>query len=150
DTQALAWLENVLAARREAGATRESDWTLFRGNPARNATTVGRFPLPQFVWMAPISNDPSDVETISRIEKSEFRSAQIPALPAGQPLAVGDIVVMRTPDQVMGVDFQQGKRVWLFPPPNSIFDRTLDAEDSPPTLQAEDEQRRELKQRIWE
>lgn len=150
DTQALAWLENVLAARREAGATRESDWTLFRGNPARNATTVGGFPLPQFVWKAPISNDPSDVETISRIEKSEFRSSQIPALPAGQPLAVGDIVVMRTPDQVMGVDFHQGKRVWLFPPPNSIFDRTLDAEDSLPTLQAEDEQRRELKQRIWE
>ncbi len=150
DAQALTWLENVLVARRKAGSTREMDWTLFRGNPARNAATAGGFPLPQFIWKTPISNDPGDVETISRIEKSEFRSSQIPALPAGQPLAVGEIVVMRTPEQVIGVDFQQGKRVWLFPPPNSIFDRALDAEDSLPTLQAEDEQRRELKQRIWE
>jgi tetratricopeptide (TPR) repeat protein len=150
DDDALPWLEGVLAVRREGGVLRETDWTLFRGNPARNADTRGGFPLPQFVWKTPISYNPGDVETISRIEKSEFRSAQVPALPAGQPLAVGEVVVMRTPDQVIGLDFEQGKVVWVFPAPNSLFDHSTETEDALPTNMAEEEQKKQLRQRIWE
>lgn len=150
DARALEWMDALLVARRDASGGRGSDWTLYRGNPARNAQTDGGFPLPQFVWQAPTSNDPGDRELISSIEKSEFRSAQIPALPAGQPLAVGDLVVMRTPEQVVGIDFREGKRVWLFPPPNSIFDRSLEFDDALPTTEAADVTRKELKQRIWE
>ncbi|MBW3600785.1 MAG: PQQ-like beta-propeller repeat protein, partial [Planctomycetes bacterium] len=149
DASALEWMDALLVARREGGA-RESDWTLFRGNPARNAETAGGFPLPQFVWQTPASNDPAEMEQIARLEKSEFRSAQVPALPAAQPLAIQDIVVMRTPEHVVGVDFRQGKRVWLFPAPNSGLGDYDHSDDALPMPQAEEERSKELKQRIWE
>jgi outer membrane protein assembly factor BamB len=63
---------------------------------------------------------------------------------------VGEIVVMRTPDQVIGLDFEQGKVVWVFPSQNSLFDHSTEYEDALPANMAEEEQRRQLRQRIWE
>ena len=54
------------------------------------------------------------------------------ALPSLMPLAVDDIVVMRTPQRLAAVDFKTGKRIWQVdqPAPASGAATPAGADDS--------------------
>lgn len=150
DARALAWLETTCGATLDQQRGGQSDWLVYRGNPSRNAVAQGAMPLlsKRDYWDVPIANDPKD-EVMARDLAKGFRDAGVPALPAFQPLAVGDWVLMRTPSQLLGVNFESGKRVWEYPwePSRALTDDRPASNGRGNAVGPRDE---ELRQRLWE
>ena len=45
----------------------------------------------------------------------QYQEQGVPVIPTLNPLAVDDVIVMRSPRRLIGVDFETGKRIWEFP-----------------------------------
>ena len=89
-------------------------WTLFRGNAARNVSTSAGGPLLNRRWRVPSTDQPlveAVIEQAQRVDEDWDRSA----LPALHPLALDDVVLMRTTHNLLAVDFATGKRLWEAP-----------------------------------
>lgn len=86
-------------------------WMLFRGDAARNAIAPpgGPFLEPDFVF--PLSQDVRIAELLSRAAADRLREAQ-PSLPAGQPLVVGDRLLVRAVDGLAALDLSSGQPLW--------------------------------------
>lgn len=111
----LAWLAQINGAQMAqltADDGRKVDqWLLARGNATRNAVSVGSNPLLNRRWAVPYVNHP-DVEKLSDQLARGYNEQAIIPLPASQPLAVKDVVLMRTFTGLTAVDFRTGKRIW--------------------------------------
>ena len=73
-------------------------------------------PLLSARWRVPIADDPyleGALEQYQRLLKEHEGGAAIPTL---HPLAVGDVLLMRTLRKLLAVDFATGKRLWEAPP----------------------------------
>jgi outer membrane protein assembly factor BamB len=89
----------------------DTDWLTVRGNVRRNAHHPGGQPHLRPRWEARVVNDPSiEAHVLSRSE--ELNQRGIVTIPVARPIAVDNLVVMRTPQNVVAIDFQTGKRVW--------------------------------------
>lgn len=124
---ALAWLRrNVGEGRAQAPALAEQ-WTMFRGGGGRNAQSAGGRPLLTPRWRVRTANDPTIEKLVSQMRAS-YQRQQIPALPSLHPLAVEDVVLMRTARHLLAVDFETGKRVWKVPPRrDDAFEQLIEA-----------------------
>lgn len=111
DGEALAWLKQTagMAAPLVAGEARQ--WSMFRGNPARNASAPGDVPLLNLRWRIPVSDEPAVDDVLTRLRQF-YRDQDMPMLPCMHPLAVDDVVLMRTWRNLLAVDFVTGKRLW--------------------------------------
>ena len=144
---ALHWLTQIVGAPQASAQSQTDQAALYRGNTARNGRTKGDLPVQNLRWRVPTANDPVDEEIVQQIRKQFVGSAALPSL---QPLAVNDVVLMRTPDKLLAVDFKNGKRIWEYPWSNdSSFPSSQQAEvrtrpDSTPP------RHNELTQRLWE
>ena len=63
-----------------------------------------------------------------------FVDQNFPALPSLHPLAVGDVLLMRSPRELIAVDIQTGKRIWLYPWDTDLAGWTVDGPFRPGTL----------------
>ncbi len=85
-----------------------------------------------------------------RQQRQVFQDQRVPAIPGLQPLAVANVVIMRTPRRLVAVDMETGKRIWHFPWFEAPEDETL------PNNQLRLDQRMpnpyalELNQRVWD
>ena len=116
----VAWLESKIDSQRAAQWSNEHRWVMYRGNPARNASSAGGTPvitgdnpLVNCRWRTPIANDRALESEIDKVRR-QYLADGVAALPGMHPLAVNDVVLMRTPRSVIAVDFMTGKRVWYF------------------------------------
>ncbi len=151
DSEALAWLEEHLRGAAIELHEREQQWVLFRGNPQRNGLAAGGFPLMHYRWRASTVLDPSDAEIVNErrlVHEAEDRVV----LPVFQPLAVGDVVVMRTPEWVFGVNVRTGKLVWNYPWFQESLGQvgTSDGNEIGAYNSNRNKRRDELVQRLWE
>jgi hypothetical protein len=115
NADALAWFEDLLGRRQPLMTPEVTEWALHRGNPQRNARTPGSLPLLSYRWRVPTCIDRADEVLIEKLSK-QYRDETRAAIPVLQPLAVGDTILMRTPQKLLGVDFSSGKRIWVWPP----------------------------------
>jgi outer membrane protein assembly factor BamB len=117
DSQALGWLEEHVGGPPLDQHSGSPQWTMFRGNPARNGATVGGAPLLDGEgdsWS--ISNvEDAGIEKLIQNLRQTYQDANFSALPAFHPLAVDGIVLMRTINTLLAVDFATGKRLWNIP-----------------------------------
>lgn len=105
-----AWL--LQRTGQPAAQTRtEPDWLVNGGDPTRNAHRPGGRPHLHARWEARVVNSPS-TEAFLTDRSTEFAMNRICAIPVARPIALGDLVVMRTPHNVVAVNWQSGKRVW--------------------------------------
>ncbi|HUY34739.1 MAG TPA: PQQ-binding-like beta-propeller repeat protein [Pirellulales bacterium] len=120
--QALSWLEHALGApvgpTPAAGA---EQWAMYRGGPARNATSLGSSPLLNRRWEVPNANDPHVEKLLSQLRES-FLEDGGRVLPGLHPLAVRDYVFMRSVAGLEAVDFRTGKRIWYAPVDKAVDD----------------------------
>ena len=98
-----------------------NQWVMVGGNPQRNARTGLGMPLLNPRWETPTLNNP-DMEKTVRDYQRDLVFLESAPIPAVQPLAIGNTIVMRSFDQMIGVDFETGKRIWVFPPGDFITD----------------------------
>jgi len=113
--QAIPWLEQILGARiRPTPAAGAEQWAMYRGSPARNATSLGSSPLLNRRWEIPNANDPHVEKLLGQLREG-FLEEGGRVLPGLHPLAVKDYVFMRSVAGLEAVDFRTGKRIWYAP-----------------------------------
>lgn len=106
----LAWLAEQVGNSQALDAA-QSDWLTNRGDAARNATSAGGAPHWSARWLSRVVNDPRFEKFLTERRKSAEQQGLV-AIPAARPIATGNIVLMRTPQNVVAIDWQTGKRVW--------------------------------------
>lgn len=153
---AAQWLLDQIQTRHGAGGRSENEWLLYRGNVSRNGATQGDIPL--IVSDNPLVNCRWRVATCShtRMEdevakvQQHYAANQIPALPSLQPLAVGGVILMRTPRYLFAVDASTGKRIWLYDDLSLQMGEGLSPENNVDTLKNRSEVLGGWHQRIWD
>jgi outer membrane protein assembly factor BamB len=110
DEDLVAWLAETIGTP-HAAAIADADWLSQRGDPSRNGNNRGGAPHLSARWQARVVNDPR-LENYLAGRREQFQQRGLAAIPAARPIAVGDVILMRTPHNVVAVDFQTGKRIW--------------------------------------
>ncbi len=125
--EARAWLLNLIGDSPLRNIAAVNQWVMVGGNPQRNVRSGTGLPLPNPRWVTPTINDP-DIEDAVLERQRELILLDSAPIPSVQPLAIGNTIVMRAFDRMIGVDFETGKRVWVFPPWEFTdrFDRQAD------------------------
>lgn len=106
----LAWLDDSVGPASLAEAT-AAEWLTARGDPERNCEVAGGAPHWSARWLSRVVNDPR-FETFLSTRRELAEQQGIVAVPAARPIATGNVVLMRTPQNVVAIDWQTGKRIW--------------------------------------
>ena len=146
DAAAVDWLVGLIGTVTAASPAEVDHWLMFRGDAARNAAAAGGTPLLNMRWRVAVTDDPL---TEAALEQHGRRCVEegMPAIPALHPLAVADVLLMRTARNLLAVDFSTGKRLWEVP--------DEDADEFAPGVPAADLQMRQsmlmagVGQRMW-
>jgi outer membrane protein assembly factor BamB len=131
DDDALGWLAHLIGLEHAGNHVEAERWPMFRGDPARNAQSAGSAPLLNLRWEVPVSDDPV-VEDLLRQLHQVYVEQDVPVLPALHPLAVDDVVLMRTTRNLLALDFASGKRLWEVPVDDPL--ENLPGKSSPESL----------------
>lgn len=149
DAEALPWFEKYFGQGRRIVGPDVTQWIVFRGNAQRNARAVGSSPLMNFRWRVPTCIDRADEKIMEKLTK-QYRDEGRAALPALQPLAVGDTILLRTPRKLLGVDFKSGKRIWVWPPWEDDTEQQRVDQSSQAFQMVAVTRENEMHQRLWE
>lgn len=114
DQAALSWLSQIVGSFQPIAQRTPSEWTVYRGDAARNSQCDGGLPLTKPRWEVPLLNEPKDEQAVEQLRK-QYQDKNWAALPSLQPLAVGNWVLLRTPKELLGISFETGKRTWMYP-----------------------------------
>src|SRR5262249_48885477 len=106
----VAWLVGFVG-QQQAASTNDAGWLTVRGDANRNSQVAGGRPHLRPRWEARVVNEPS-VESFLSSRSDDFLQRGVVAIPGARPIAVGDVVVMRTPENIVAIDWQTGKRIW--------------------------------------
>ncbi len=147
DDDQLAWLAQLVGQPRPAHATGE-DWPTRRGDLSRNAQRRGGAPHLRPRWEARVVNDPK-VESLLADRGNQFSQQGMAALPAASPIAVGNTVLVRTPQNLVAVDWRTGKRIWETRP-EEIDDQSMSSEFGADDSPDWSELSQPLAQRVWD
>jgi len=112
DKESLSWLRSLIGSQLVFSAAEPDSWAMFLGNPARNATTIGSAPLLNRLWEIPPASDNPVVDEIIRRYRQDCAERDQLTLPGLHPLAIDDVVLMRTPRKLLAVEFATGRRLW--------------------------------------
>lgn len=106
----VAWLTKLVGEPAET-TWRDAQWLMARGNASRNVEVPGGRPHLRPRWQARVVNDPS-LEGYLTGRAQEYVHRGLAAIPSARPIATGDVVIMRTPTNVVAIDWKTGKRIW--------------------------------------
>jgi outer membrane protein assembly factor BamB len=142
---ALQWLRNIAGEFPAENRSPTVHWTMFRQDPARQGRGSGgptAFTRP--VWRQPVSDRLEWALALQAQQNEVFGGSNV-AAPSLTPLAVDDMVVMRTAQRLVAVDLTTGKRLWHVDQPTQESGAMTPAgsDDSPSSYWAM------LKQRSW-
>ncbi len=112
ENEAPDWLAKLAKLQRITAAVEADQWTMFRGDPSRSASTVGSAPLLNLRWRVELVDGDEVTADALRDQDTSYRQRGLNVLAGLHPLAVGDKLVMRTATRLLGVDFKTGKREW--------------------------------------
>ena len=106
------------------------DYPFLGGRPDRSGISEGQMPLSNARWLLESSGSPRQ-ERMLETKIAELKANERLPPPSWMPLRVGNQLLMRTTQRLLGVDHRTGKRVWQYPwfsPPETI--ETPDDDDS--------------------
>jgi outer membrane protein assembly factor BamB len=157
-TDPVAWLVKTLGGPAPASPgdqlipapaeMRAGGWLMARGNPARNASSPAGGPLLNTRWRVGVTNDPL-VEADLQQLRQRYRDEGVSEAPVLQPLAVGNVVLMRSVRNLVAVDADTGKRLWEVPV-DDHFEARVDAASSDWMVQQNVQLPVGMAQRIWD
>lgn len=108
---AAAWLA-ALAGHSSSAPRAADEWTMHRGEPARNAIVTASRPLLVPRFRVPLARHPDEARWLEERRK-QAADQDAPLIPAAIPVAVGGTLVVHTPMGLLAIDFATGKRLWL-------------------------------------
>ncbi len=110
DDDQLTWLVQLVGQPKPVDVSGE-DWPTKRGDLSRNARRRGGAPHLRPRWEARVVTDPK-VESLLANRRDQLSHRGVVAMPAASPIAVGDTVLVRTPQNLVAIDWRTGKRIW--------------------------------------
>ncbi len=147
--QALAWMEQNFGKQPPVAAAETDQWVMFRGDETRNAASSGGPPLLSLRWRQRTCDDAAVEEFVGKL-RHDYLSQDIVALPSMHPLAVADVVLMRTAFALQAVDFATGKLVWKYAAGDESLEQFLRAMASQQSGAATQQLLAGLDGRMWE
>ncbi|MHB8897570.1 MAG: outer membrane protein assembly factor BamB family protein [Thermoguttaceae bacterium] len=108
------WLLTATGPGSSEISMQPGDWTMHGGSPQRTGFCEGGRPLLNPRWYVRGTDHPAVEAMIDQLERQQ-QDREMPLLPGLYPLAVGDVVLMRTVTNLLAVDFRTGKRLWEVP-----------------------------------
>src|SRR4051794_292289 len=144
---AVAWLES-LVGHPTSLAVGGVDWLTLHGDPSRNSLGSGGRPLVRARWEARVVNEPA-MESYIANRTEDFIQRGVAAIPSARPIVVGDVVVMRTPENIVAVDWRTGKRVWETRDEDQLQTETTISEQAGWEREQWGGQGKPLDERIW-
>ena len=115
----LAWLTALVGEPKSRPGSHAGDWAMHRGDPARNGVAAASCPLLAPRYRVPLSRHPEESRQLDA-QRRLHAEQEIAVLPAGTPLAVNGMILVRTTMGLLAIDFETGKRVWLQAGPGSV------------------------------
>ncbi|MGE0606386.1 MAG: PQQ-binding-like beta-propeller repeat protein, partial [Pirellulales bacterium] len=106
-----SWLVKLAGERPTLHGQELEQWAMFRGGATRNVASNGGRPLLNYRWRVPVTDDPNLMEFVGQLRENHL-DQNVSGIPALHPLAVGELILMRTSQQLLAVDFATGKRIW--------------------------------------
>lgn len=91
-----------------------TEYPVFGAEPDRNGGSAGQMPLMNLRWKLGTTASPRQERAVRKAEGEMATSGKLPP-PSWVPLKVGDQLLMRTTERLVGVDYRTGKRVWTYP-----------------------------------
>ena len=113
DANSIQWLTDLIGQWPQSDTLIPKNWLMFRGNTSRNAPADGGAPLLNKRWRVPVATDPMTEALLSSSGSLTQRGGSL--IPVLHPLAVDDVLLMRTVSNLLAVDFATGKRLWEVP-----------------------------------
>jgi outer membrane protein assembly factor BamB len=128
-------------------ATDADDYPFTGRTPARNGSDGGQFPLSSVRWDARTTPSPRQDKSITD-KTAEFVSRRSLPPPTAMPIRVGNQVLMRSTEQLVGIDLRSGKQFWSYPwqSPSEVHEETTVLLDE---FEGEQEQSDVESQRVW-
>ena len=134
DEEAPKWLESLLGPTTHTSQVLVDSWTMPGGGPTRNESAVPASPVGGDRWRVSLFEHlaldgrpdadrqrRTQLEGLLAKEQSVLRDEGRLAIPAAQPLVIGDAVVYRTIGDVTAVSLRTGELLWR----SSLSDGTL-------------------------
>ncbi|MEM9369258.1 MAG: PQQ-binding-like beta-propeller repeat protein, partial [Planctomycetota bacterium] len=113
----------------------------------RNGLDGGQMPLGSERWALETTASPRQEMWLDGFSTMMGNRGQLP-LPSWSPVRVGDHLVMRTTERLLGVDYRTGKRIWQYPWRHSSTSmRRVDSTRSAEEAQSAAQQL--IQQRVW-
>ena len=112
--QLMDWLEQFYGATEKLPEGQLAEYRVFNAGENRNGASSGQMPLSNVRWQLDTTVSPKQQRVVNELKRSLESSGQMPP-PSWMPLRVGDQLLMRTTEYLVGVDYRTGKRVWLYP-----------------------------------
>jgi outer membrane protein assembly factor BamB len=131
--EAVDWLKKAVGSRTTEEVASSDNWAMLRGNVSRTAERSASGPLLSLRWRVPATDHPYLEALIKQMQETDQERDEW-TVPGLHPLVVDDVVLMRTAQTLLAVDFNSGKRIWevpvddpfeplLNPPPDTPFQR---------------------------
>ena len=134
DDDAGAWLASILGPTTRSSRVLVDSWTMPGGGPTRNESAVPASPVGGDLWRVSLFEHlafdgradadrqrRTQLEGLLAKEQLALRDENRLAIPAAQPLVIGDTVVYRTISDVTAVSLRTGELLWR----SSLSDGTL-------------------------
>jgi len=155
--EALNWLVKVLGRQVEFSKLAEEKWTMFRGNPARNAVSAPASPIWDSKWkFFTVRDEQADnAQRLAEVEEqlkqlaTENRENGFLTLPSAHPLVIDDLVVFRTMRNLRAVKLSTGEFVWEMIDVASDYDELIHGNDGGSPNRRTTPLELLLKQRSW-
>ncbi len=146
----MAWIDETFGPQKQAAFDLSEQWALFRGNESRTGKTCRERPSATERALAPTHHRRSAGREVCRQSaRRTTLSQEVVAMPGFHPLAVDDVVLMRTTFALQAVDFETGKLVWRYAEDDDSLDQFLKVGNTPkPGRNAQILSG--LDQRVWE
>ncbi len=124
-----------------------NDFLMFAGQQVAAESAGGQLPLADPLYTIDTTGSSKQERTLTETVESMASMGELP-LPSWLPLRIGNHLLMRTTERLVGVDFVTGKRVWEYPWFKTDHDvETTELEVD--GIRNEDSGHSLLKQRVW-
>lgn len=129
----------------QPATTPSSNYPMFGGQPNRNGLDDGQFPLANLRYPIETTASPRQADAI-RQTASTLQSNNRVRPPSWVPIRVGDQLLVRTTERLLGIDYQTGLTIWTYPWLSHYegFDEEVISPDD------EDKGESLLTQRVWD
>jgi outer membrane protein assembly factor BamB len=146
----IEWLRQVVGEPTGVETQQERQWLTYRGNAARNGSVKGGLPHLRVRWEVPLLGPPK-LETLFENLAANLIRSELSVPIASNVIAAGDYILTRTPQGLLAVDFETGKRVWRSEPQrDEVLEQLVQSASNGEDQAANPEPLRAFARRLWE